>query len=149
VTNVLSVEAIESLLREEVVARVAYVDRQGRPCIAPITYAYDGSALYGYSMLGSKIEDMSTNPDVCIEVDRIRNAAEWWSITLRGTFEQLGGTAAVDAVQRISDRLRTAAYVGAAPAAAERTYVARQGGPGIAYRIAVTERCGRFSSASA
>lgn len=146
--GVLSAEAIESLLREEVVARVAFVDRRGRPCIAPITYAYDGKALYGYSMLGSKIEGMSSHPDVCIEIDRIRNSADWWSIVLHGTFEQLSGDAAVDAVERISDRLRTVACVDGAPDAAAQTYVAREGGPGIAYRIRVNERHGRYSSAS-
>jgi nitroimidazol reductase NimA-like FMN-containing flavoprotein (pyridoxamine 5'-phosphate oxidase superfamily) len=147
-TSVLSADVIESLLHEEIVARVAYVDRLGRPCIVPITYAYDGKALYGYSMLGSKIEGMSSHPDVCIEIDRIRNSADWWSIVVRGTFEQLAGDAAVEAVERISDRLRTVAFVDGAPDAAARTYVAREGGPGIAYRIQVTERHGRYSSAS-
>jgi len=147
-TGELSADAIESLLREESVARIAYVDRRGRPCIVPITYAYDGKALYGYSMLGSKIEGMSSSPDVCIEIDRIHNSADWWSIVVRGTFEQLTGEAAVDAVERISDRLRTVARVGGAPDAAAQSYVARKGGPGIAYRIAVTERHGRYSAAS-
>lgn len=147
-TDVLSADAIEALLREEIVARVAYVDQRGRPCIVPITYAYDGKALYGYSMLGSKIEGMSSRSDVCIEIDRIRNSADWWSIVVRGTFEQLSGNAAVEAVERISDRLRTVARVDGAPNAAAQTYVAREGGPGIAYRIRVTERHGRSSAAS-
>ena len=146
--DVLSADAIEALLREEIVARVAYVDQRGRPCIVPITYAYDGKALYGYSMLGSKIEGMSSRSNVCIEIDRIRNSADWWSIVVRGTFEQLSGNAAVEAVERISDRLRTVACVDGAPDAAAQTYVAREGGPGIAYRIRVTERHGRYSAAS-
>jgi nitroimidazol reductase NimA-like FMN-containing flavoprotein (pyridoxamine 5'-phosphate oxidase superfamily) len=146
-TEVLSADAIETLLREEIVARIAYVDRRGRPCIVPITYAYNGKALYGYSMLGSKIEGMSSHPDVCIEIDRINDSANWWSIVVRGTFEQLGGKAAAEAVERISVRLRTVACVDGAPDAS-RTYVAREGGPGIAYRILVTERHGRRSAAS-
>jgi len=147
-TGVLSADEIESLLREEIVARVAYVDQRGRPCIVPIAYAYDGKALYGYSMLGSKIEGMSSRPDVCIEIDRIRNSTDWWSIVIRGTFEQLTGNAAVEAVELISDRLRTVARVDRAPDAAAQTYVAREGGPGIAYRILVTERHGRYSAPS-
>jgi hypothetical protein len=34
------------------------VDRRGLPCIVPITYAYDGRTLYGYSLLGAKLENM-------------------------------------------------------------------------------------------
>jgi hypothetical protein len=146
-THVLTADAIESLLWEQIVARVAYVDGRGRPCIVPIAYAYDGKALYGYSMLGSKIEGMSSHPNVCIEIDRIHNSANWWSIVIRGTFEQLSGNAAVAAVERISNRLRTVACLDGAPDAAARTYVAREGGPGIAYRIIVTERQGRYSAA--
>jgi len=98
-------------------------------------------------MLGSKIEGRSTHPDVCIEIDRINDSANWWSIVVRGTFEQLSGKAAAEAVERISVRLRTVADVDGA-SDASRTYVAREGGPGIAYRILVTERHGRCSAAN-
>lgn len=33
----LSPNSIETILREEIVARIAYVDRRGRPFIVPIT----------------------------------------------------------------------------------------------------------------
>ncbi len=142
----LTSSAIEALLHEEVVARIAYVDRRGLPCIVPITYAYDGRALYGYSLLGAKIESMSAHPRVCAEVDRVINAADWYSVVVRGTFEQLHGDAAVDAVDRISSRLRNIAAAAQAPAMAWRTFVGRTGGPGIAYRIQITEKHGRYST---
>ncbi|MBV8532023.1 MAG: pyridoxamine 5'-phosphate oxidase family protein, partial [Candidatus Eremiobacteraeota bacterium] len=62
----LTADAIESMLHAETVARIAYVDRRGLPCIVPITYAYDGSAIFGYSLLGAKIENMAANPRVSI-----------------------------------------------------------------------------------
>jgi uncharacterized protein len=142
----LAPETIEALLHAEIVARIGYVDRRRLPCIVPITYAYDGRALYGYSSLGAKIEHMSANPRVCIEVDRIENAANWRSVILRGIFEQLQGSAAVEAVERISERLRTVGAATAAPIAAWRTFVARTGADGIAYRISITEKRGRYSS---
>jgi len=143
----LTSDAIESLLYAEIVARIAYVDRRGLPCIAPITYAYDGAAIYGYSLLGAKIESMSANPRVCVEVDRVENAADWCSVTARGLFCTLHGQPAVEAVERISDRLRTVAAVTAAPVMAWRTFVARSGGAGIAYRIEITQKSGRYSTA--
>jgi hypothetical protein len=80
----LSSEAIETFLNEEIVARIAYVDRRGRPFIVPIAYAYDGKAFYGYSLLGAKIEGMRANPAVCIEIDRVADAADCgqWSRTV-------------------------------------------------------------------
>jgi len=142
----LTPNAIEALLHEEIVARIAYVDRRGLPCIAPITYAYDGRAFYGYSLLGAKIENMAANPRVCVEVDRVENAADWCSVVARGTFEQLHGRGAIEAVERISERLRTFAAATAAPVMAWRSFVTRMGGDGIAYRIAITEKHGRYST---
>ena len=142
----MTADAIEALLYEELVARVAYVDRQGIPHIAPIAYAYDGDSFYGYSMIGSKIEHMGVHPHVCVEVDRIANAADWCSVVARGTFEPLHGDAAADAVRRISERMRTVAVADDAPFQAFKTYVAREGGDGIAYRIRVTNKHGRQSS---
>ncbi len=139
--------AIEALLHEEIVSRIGYVDRRGLPTIVPITYAYDGRAIYGYSALGAKIENMAANPRVCVEIDRIDNASEWRSVLVRGTFELLDGRAALEAVERISDRLRTVAIATAAPATARRTFVTRAGTDGIAYRIHVTEKYGRYSTA--
>ena len=143
----LTPDAIESLLHSQTVARVAYVDLRGLPCIVPITYAYDGKAFYGYSVLGSKVENMSANPRVCVEVDRISGAADWSSVVAQGLFQTIEGEAAVGAVERISDRLRTvAAAAGGAPKDAWRTFVARRGGAGIAFRIDVTEKHGRYST---
>ena len=142
----LSAASIEALLHSALVARLAYVDRLGRPCIVPITYAYDGRAFYGYSLLGSKIEHMGVHPNVCLEVDQIRDSANWSSVVVRGRFEQLNGDAAVEAVKRISDRLRTVARAKNAAVQAAQTYVEREGGPGIAYRIVVMQRQGRYSA---
>jgi uncharacterized protein len=97
-------------------------------------------------LLGAKIESMAANPRVCVEVDRVESAADWRSVTARGIFRLLDGASASEAVERISDRLRTFAYATSAPPMAWRTFVARSGGPGIAYRIDVTSKRGRYSS---
>ena len=144
----LTSDAIESLLHAEIVARIASIDQRGLPCITPITYAYDGAAIYGYSLLGAKIENMSANPQVCVEVDRVENAADWSSVTARGIFRTLHGQAAVEAVERISDRLRTVAFGTGAPMMAWRSFVARSGGAGIAYRIDILKKSGRYSSSA-
>jgi len=145
----LTPDEIEALLREEIVARIAYVDRRGLPCIVPVHYAYDGTALFGYSLMGAKLESMGANPLVCIEVDHIQNAADWRSVIVRGTFETLLGAAAIDAVARISERLRSVATATGAPPLAAQTFVRRKGGEGMAYRIRVNDKSGRYATPKA
>jgi uncharacterized protein len=142
----LATREIDSLLHEALVARIGYTDRRNKAWIVPITYAYDGEAVYGYSLLGAKLEGMSAHPDVCVEIDRVIDNADWWSVVARGRFEPLSGGAAVEAVERISERLRTVALADNAGFPAEHTYVAREGGPGIAFRIRLTEKHGRHSA---
>ncbi|MGC9993228.1 MAG: pyridoxamine 5'-phosphate oxidase family protein [Candidatus Cybelea sp.] len=146
--GVLTSDQIESLLQAEIVARIGYIDRRGLPCIVPITFAYDGRAIYGYSLLGAKIESMSAEPRVCVEVDRVQGAADWTSVVLRGVFGRLEGEAAVNALDLISARLRMLGSATTAPATASQTFVARTGGAGIAYRIDITEKRGRYSSSA-
>ena len=57
------------------------------------------------------------------------------------------GLPTIEAVERISERLRTVAAATAAPAMAWRTFVTRSGGDGIVYRIHVTEKYERYSTA--
>ncbi len=140
---------IESLLHEEIIARIGYVDRRGYPYIVPITYAYDGKSVFGYTADGAKLEAMRANPYVCVEIDRIDDAADWRSVAAFGRFTELRGDAASDAVRRISERLTTLASADALPPAAARTYVARLGAPGVAYRIDLDRKRGRFARAQA
>jgi nitroimidazol reductase NimA-like FMN-containing flavoprotein (pyridoxamine 5'-phosphate oxidase superfamily) len=141
-------QAIDAFLYAQLFARIAYLDLRGRPNIAPIAYAYDGAAFYGYSLLGGKIEGMSSNPMVCIEVDRVSDAANWCSVVAYGVFELLRGSDVFDAVRRVSERMKTVARAQGGAEAAAQTYVAREGGAGYAYRIRLTEKHGRQSAAS-
>lgn len=141
----LPAEVMENLLNAETVARIAYVDRRGLPCIVPITYAYDGKAFYGFSVPGAKIEFMGANPNVCVEVDRVYDNADWYSVVLRGVFEALSVVEADEALKLVRSRVRKAANLEDIAAGSAQTFVDRQGGVGIAYRIRITERHGRYS----
>jgi nitroimidazol reductase NimA-like FMN-containing flavoprotein (pyridoxamine 5'-phosphate oxidase superfamily) len=79
--------AIEQLLQSEFVARIAcYAD--DKLYVVPVTYAYtreDGfDALIGHSADGRKVRMMRKNPEVCIEVDRIVDLANWRSVVATG-----------------------------------------------------------------
>lgn len=79
---------IESLLHEQVIARLAIVDGK-KPYVVPISYAYDGEYIYGFGHEGLKLEMMRKNPYVCIEVENTENVANWQSVISWGQFEEL------------------------------------------------------------
>ena len=60
---------IDDLLRGEFVGRIGCRDG-GETYVVPVIYAYDGEALYAYSVEGRKIRAMRSDPKVCFEVDR-------------------------------------------------------------------------------
>ena len=70
------------------VGRVAFVGH-GLPHIVPMRFSYDGSDLYGFSMLGEKIECMRENPIVCVEFDNQTNHFHWRSVIATGIYEEL------------------------------------------------------------
>jgi nitroimidazol reductase NimA-like FMN-containing flavoprotein (pyridoxamine 5'-phosphate oxidase superfamily) len=70
------------------VGRLAFV-RNGMPHVLPMRFSYDGSDLYGFSMLGEKIECMRENPCVCIEFDDQTNHFQWRSVVATGLYEEL------------------------------------------------------------
>jgi nitroimidazol reductase NimA-like FMN-containing flavoprotein (pyridoxamine 5'-phosphate oxidase superfamily) len=73
------------------VGRVAFVSN-GLPHIVPMRFSYDGSDLYGFSMLGEKIECMRENPLVCVEFDSQSNHFHWRSVIATGVYEELPET---------------------------------------------------------
>jgi nitroimidazol reductase NimA-like FMN-containing flavoprotein (pyridoxamine 5'-phosphate oxidase superfamily) len=85
----LSADEIETVLRSEVVGRIACVS-DGWPYIVPVTYVYDGGEnVFSHSQDGQKIAAMRANPQVCFEVEQVRSAANWRTVVARGRFEEL------------------------------------------------------------
>ena len=143
----LSPARIERLLRREVIGRIG-CHADARTYVVPVTYAYEGGAVYGHAAEGLKVRMMRRNSDVCFEVDRIENLANWESVIARGTFEELRGAAALRAMDLLIERLRPLTTSETGPARRDR---APQGagrektdGGLITYRIVLTEKSGRF-----
>jgi nitroimidazol reductase NimA-like FMN-containing flavoprotein (pyridoxamine 5'-phosphate oxidase superfamily) len=70
------------------VGRMAFV-RHGLPHIVPMRFSYDGYDLYGFSMLGEKIECLRENPSVCVQFDNQSNHFHWRSVIATGFYEEL------------------------------------------------------------
>jgi nitroimidazol reductase NimA-like FMN-containing flavoprotein (pyridoxamine 5'-phosphate oxidase superfamily) len=84
----LNADEIEEVLRSEIVARIAYV-HDGRAYIVPVTYVYDGECMYFHSAEGAKVRALRENPNVCVEVERIRSMANWRTVVAQGKVERL------------------------------------------------------------
>jgi nitroimidazol reductase NimA-like FMN-containing flavoprotein (pyridoxamine 5'-phosphate oxidase superfamily) len=143
----LTPEQINAVLFSEVVGRIGCHDK-GRTYVVPITYAFDGDAVYGHSADGLKIRMMRANPNVCFEVDQRENLANWRSVVASGTYEELEGKDALDALQLLVGRLLPLVMSetlmlphGPAPVAARPVLDLPKS---IVYRIRLIERTGRF-----
>jgi Pyridoxamine 5'-phosphate oxidase len=80
-TGELVAEQIDHMLHLEVVGRIG-CHASGRTHVVPLTYTYDGHAIYAFSFEGLKLRIMRENPEVCFEVDRFNTLASWrawWS----------------------------------------------------------------------
>ena len=71
----------------------------------PIAYVYDGNAIYSFSFLGTKIDIMRKNPQVCFQAEHLRDDTEWRSAMVWGTFEELAGEEREMAMSLILERL--------------------------------------------
>jgi hypothetical protein len=100
----LSPPEIENLLHKEMIARIG-CHTGGYPYVVPVTYVYDGEAIIGYSPDGLKLTMMRRNPKVCVEVDHIDDLATWRSVIATGTFQELSGAEAEEALGKLESRL--------------------------------------------
>ena len=136
----LTPEEIDAVLRTETIGRIGCY-AYGRPYVVPITYAYDGVAVYAHSREGLKLRAMRSNPGVCFEVDRMESLSEWSSVIAMGTFSELKEREADLAMQLLRRRF--------APLVASETSVPDghehpSGMPWSVFRILLGERTGRF-----
>jgi nitroimidazol reductase NimA-like FMN-containing flavoprotein (pyridoxamine 5'-phosphate oxidase superfamily) len=146
----LTPERIEHMLHLEVVGRIG-CHADGRTYVVPISYAYDGEAIYGYSFEGLKLRIMRQNPAVCFEVDRFEvdshgALASWESIVVQGRFEELSGEEAASGRALLVDRFRRLwmPWLTKPPRAVEEGWVRQGGIMPVVFRIVPLEKSGRF-----
>jgi uncharacterized protein len=139
VVGELPVSAVERVLRENIIGRIG-VHAFGRTYVVPITYVYDGTAVYAHSQEGMKMHMMRENPHVCFEVDWMDGVANWESVIAHGTFEELHGDRAVRALAMLVEQLEP--RLAGPPGGSAHP----RGGtsPAIVYRVVLEEKTGRF-----
>jgi uncharacterized protein len=139
---------IEHMLHLEVVGRIG-CHASGRTYVVPISYMYDGEAIYAYSFEGLKLQMMRENPNVCFEVDRFDTLANWESVVIQGRFEELAGeqaaagrTLLVQGFQRLY-----MPWLRNPPRVVDEGWVRKGGAMPVVYRIVPLSKSGRFERA--
>ena len=84
----MTVQECRALLSSSRVGRLACV-WEGQPYVVPISFVYEDGHVYSFSLVGQKIRAMREHPQVCLEVDEIRSARNWWSVVAFGLYEEL------------------------------------------------------------
>jgi nitroimidazol reductase NimA-like FMN-containing flavoprotein (pyridoxamine 5'-phosphate oxidase superfamily) len=144
--GILSFPEIEKLLSKQVIGRIGcYYD--DKVYVVPISYFYDGQYIYCHTYEGRKIEMMRKNPKVCFQVDHLQNMANWQSVIAYGEFEELTEPLArKNALQKLHERQLPMISSETVHLSADWPFIPSELNKisGIAFRIRVDEKTGRF-----
>lgn len=144
-------EQIIQVLKNNVVGRIGCSDRS-QSYIVPINFYFDGRAIILHSEVGTKIQMMRQNPNVCFEVDEMTDSANWKSIIISGTYVEIE-----DEVERkevmdayINSMMRIKLSETALLPELHKARLHPRNGPldTVIYKIVIDKMSGRFESES-
>lgn len=143
----LSKEEMRELIENSIVGRIGCSDGE-RTYVVPISYLYNGDHIVCHSMDGKKIEMMRKNPNVCFEVDEIRDFTHWRCVIAQGRYEELINEREIDKVREHFSQVmleRKASLTSVPPAAGQDSHKQKPANAeSVFYRIWFTEVSGRY-----
>lgn len=145
----LSNEQIEDVLKQNIVGRIGCCIGN-KVYVVPVNYVYDGQSIIAHSPEGKKIRMMRKNPDVCFEVDEMKDITHWQSVIVWGTYQELFSEREryhamqlfVDKMMHMKTKRNTDPV--SITAANEHVHLATGKAKAVIYRIIPTEKTGRF-----
>jgi uncharacterized protein len=91
-TGQLTENQIEDVLRTQIIGHLACHTPE-RIYLTPISFCYNGEAIYAHANEGMKIRIMRENPRVCFQTDIRKNMADWQSVIVWGKFVEIKNSA--------------------------------------------------------
>ena len=140
---------IEDLLKDQVIGRIGCHSAEIM-YVVPVNYIYDGANIYCHSAKCMKIDMMRENPQVCFEVDKIKDITNWESVIAWGKFEEITDLDEQQMVlQSLDDRLTP--FIIDDSVTPEHGFVDKESDVGttvelIMYKIIVSKKTGRFEN---
>lgn len=148
----LTPEQCRHLLNANHIGRVGCAFKN-RPTIIPITYVFDGKAIYCRSYEGTKIRIMRRNSSVCFQVDHIASLRSWYSIIAWGRYEELTSSADQRNVEKMfQERLAVFALgetVSLNREFDQRPHIVEKRTKPVFWRIRIEELTGRYEKPAA
>jgi nitroimidazol reductase NimA-like FMN-containing flavoprotein (pyridoxamine 5'-phosphate oxidase superfamily) len=141
---------IEEVLKRQLVGRIG-CHAEDTTYIVPISYAYDDTYVYGHTFEGMKIDIMRVNSKVCFQVDNLKNIANWQSVIAWGKFEELKDEVQRNhGLQKLMDRPLPLVHSEKMRLTPQWPFPPTDIGSiqGIAFRIRLEEKTGRFERTS-
>jgi nitroimidazol reductase NimA-like FMN-containing flavoprotein (pyridoxamine 5'-phosphate oxidase superfamily) len=134
-----------AVLERNSVGRLGYA-RFDQPHIVPVHYSFDPERdlIYGFSMLGEKIEWMRRNPKVCFEVDEIADKDHWTSVLVVGRYREIHRDPRELESRRRAELLFQQRAEWWLPGAAKLN--SKEAGHAVIYRISLDKVSGRRAS---
>jgi nitroimidazol reductase NimA-like FMN-containing flavoprotein (pyridoxamine 5'-phosphate oxidase superfamily) len=109
----------------------------GLTYVVPVIYAYDGEAIYVYTIEGQKTRMMRSNPEICFETDEYDGRGSWRSVIIQGRYHELDDEGAQHALGLLAAR-----FAARRSSDGERRQRASDR-PAVAFRIEIDEATGR------
>lgn len=138
---------IEEVLANNYVGRIGCKD-DDTVYIIPVNYRFKEGYAECYSLVGDKVRMMREHPEVCFEVEQIRDSAHWKTVICWGVYEEVTDNAELELLRPEYTehflRLRTTLSV---PSPAESPAPKRTEGelsPPVIYRIRFSKWSGRM-----
>jgi nitroimidazol reductase NimA-like FMN-containing flavoprotein (pyridoxamine 5'-phosphate oxidase superfamily) len=141
---------IEEVLANNYIGRIGCKDDES-VYIVPVNYQYKPGYVQCYSLVGEKIQMMRKHPDVCFEVEEIKDNSHWTTIICWGRYEEITDESELELLrpQYAEYMLRMRASLSSLPPnehAGIQPTEAELSAP-VIYRIRFTKYSGRFEKA--
>ena len=146
--GILSASECSELLGSNLVGRIGCTDGK-RVYVVPVNYVFDGTAIICHSKEGLKIKLMQSNPEVCFEVDEMKDLCNWKSVIAYGRYREITDELErYQAMRLMVERtfsLKLSQTAHPPHLSADRVHTHEPGSiKVIVFRIEVTELTGRF-----
>lgn len=87
-TGSLQEEQIEKILSRNVLGHLGCHDEYNS-YVYPVNFVYDGKYIICHSQPGSKIDVIRMNKRICLQVDEIKDFANWVSVMVLGQYREI------------------------------------------------------------
>ncbi len=113
---------------------------EGKPYVIPMNYYLEDSDIYLFTTIGMKTHDLDANPEICLQVEEIRDPLHWRSVIVNGRASRLTEQPDIDRVMHLVKERNPMLSP-----AINRTWTDSQGRAEVIaiYRIHETEMSGR------